>query len=87
MRRACSLVFILFALAYLAAIGIFLTGLYEWFGADQDPLSAVFLMPLGLPWNQLIDLAPESFRPWLALLAPLANLLFVWSLRHRYSMK
>jgi len=39
----------------------------------------VFLLPLGLPWNRLIDGAPDVLRPWLAAAAPLLNLLMIWA--------
>tara|TARA_E500000305_G_scaffold103620_1_gene99269 strand:+ start:295 stop:531 length:237 start_codon:yes stop_codon:yes gene_type:complete len=43
----------LYALALLA-LG---AGTYGWLGTEQDPLSGVFLLPLGLPWNILADKA------------------------------
>lgn len=46
---------ILFVVLYGAALFIFLVGTFGWFGQDTDPLSGVFLIPLGLPWNFLAD--------------------------------
>ena len=47
------------------------------FGQDADPLAGVPVVLLGLPWNRLVDLAPERSWPWLAAVAPLANLLLL----------
>lgn len=33
------------------------------FGAEKDPLSGVFLIPLGLPWNVMLTGAAEVFLP------------------------
>lgn len=57
-RDRCSLPLALF----LWAVGTF-----GWFGQEPDPLSAVFLIPIGLPWNRF----GEGLA--IALLAPLAN--------------
>ncbi|WP_417611615.1 hypothetical protein [Parasphingorhabdus sp.] len=40
---------------YLLSIFIFLTGIFGWFGEPQDPLSGIFLLPLGLPWVLIGD--------------------------------
>lgn len=40
---------------YAAALFLLLIGTIGWFGQEQDPLSAVFLLPLGLPWNVISD--------------------------------
>lgn len=47
--------FLIFSGLYLAALLLLAIGLFGWFGQEQDPLSAVFLMPIGLPWNLLGD--------------------------------
>lgn len=68
----CRLFVVAFAAAYLLALFVFLTGTYGWFGQPMDPLSALFLIPLGLPWNLI---AVESFiGPVLAFVAPAINL-------------
>lgn len=59
---------------YLAALVLFLVGTLGLFGQQKDPLSGVFLLPLGLPWVWLVDLAPEPAWPWLSALSPLLNL-------------
>jgi len=71
----CRLLIWGFALAYLTALALFLVGTFGLFGAERDPLSGVFLMPLGFPWTRVTGRAPESLRPWLAILTPAANLL------------
>lgn len=63
-----------FAVLYLLALMFFLVGTFGLFGQTRDPLSGVFLVPLGWPWNRLVDLAPQPAWPWLAALAPLLNL-------------
>lgn len=76
----CRIVSWLFALLYLAALAIYLIGTFGLFGAERDPLSGVFLVPLGWPWNWLIDLLPASFArayPALAALSPLVNLAII----------
>ncbi|MCU9839570.1 hypothetical protein OEZ49_17485 [Ruegeria sp. WL0004] len=73
----CKTVTLIFALAYLAALFLLLVGTFGWFGQERDPLAAVFLLPLGLPWNQFLDLFGEAFRPWLAALSPLLNLMLL----------
>lgn len=62
------------------AIGVLIVGTFGLFGADRDPLSAVYLIPLGLPWNLLVDIFPEPAWPWLATAAPLINLILLWLL-------
>lgn len=65
-------VFFVFVGLYAAALALFAIGTYGWFGQEQDPLSGVFLIPLGLPWNFVADwfgLAGATS----AILAPLVN--------------
>ena len=62
---------------YLVALALLLIGTFGLFGQERDPLSGVFLLPLGLPWNLLVDLAPEPAWPWLAAAAPLLNLVIL----------
>ncbi|MBS7671168.1 hypothetical protein [Croceicoccus gelatinilyticus] len=45
--------FFIFLGLYGFALLLFLIGTFGWFGQEKDPLSVVFLMPLGLPWNVL----------------------------------
>jgi hypothetical protein len=70
----CKLTIMVLAGSYLVALAIFLIGTFGLFGQDRDPLSGVFLMPLGLPWNRMTNMAPEVLWSWLAALAPLVNI-------------
>jgi hypothetical protein len=79
MRRACRIVVYAFLLLYLFALGLLAVGTFGLFGAERDPLAGVFLIPLGLPWNRLIDAFPAASHPWLAAGAPLLNFLILWS--------
>ena len=64
--------FLIFVGLYLVALLLLAVGTFGWFGQEQDPLSAVFLVPLGLPWNVLADRAGLN-GPLVAILAPLLN--------------
>lgn len=77
MRRYCLIAVIVFAMLYLFALMILVIGTFGLFGAETDPLSGVFLAPLGLPWNLLVDAFPRQLWPWLAAAAPLLNLLIL----------
>ena len=73
-------VFIVFVVLYGIALLLMATGTLGWFGQEKDPLSGIFLMPLGLPWNILADRLGLS-GPILALLAPAINvaiLYWIW---------
>ncbi len=76
-----------FLLTYVAALSLFLVGTFGLFGAEQDPLSGIFLLPLGFPWVGLIQFAPEQFWPWLAALTPSVNLIIIWMLTRRKKSK
>jgi hypothetical protein len=78
----------LFTLAYLAALALLAIGTFGLLGQPRDPLSAVFLIPLGLPWVLWADGLPDAFGPWVAILAPLLNIALLIALcrlltRHR----
>jgi hypothetical protein len=79
MSRFCRIVTIGFAVLYACALGLFAIGTLGLFGVERDPLSAVFVLTLGLPWIRLIDASPDALRPWLATAAPLLNLLILWA--------
>ena len=72
--RVCRWSVRAFALAYVGALGLYAIGTLGLFGQSRDPLAGVFLVPLGLPWNRVVDLAPEPLWPWLAAAAPALNL-------------
>ena len=74
MLVVCKWALRVFAGLYFVALALFLIGTFGLFGQERDPLSGVFLMPLGLPWVLWLDLFPEPVRPWLAALSPLLNL-------------
>ncbi len=80
----CRIIVRIFGALYLVALVLLLVGTFGLFGSERDPLSGVFLMPLGLPWNQLIASAPESTLPWIAALAPLVNLGILSALCRRF---
>lgn len=86
MASLCKWVVRVFALLYAFALFIFLTGTFGWFGQEQDPLSAVYLLPLGLPWNLWLDGLPETVTPWAAAAAPMMNIL-VLSLLCRFARR
>ncbi|WOI58086.1 hypothetical protein [Palleronia sp. LCG004] len=73
LARTCRWSLRLLALVYVLALILFAIGWFGLFGADRDPLSAVFLMPLGLPWVLFADFLPEPLWPIAAALAPLLN--------------
>lgn len=73
----CRVILTIYVLVYLAALLLLLIGTFGLFGQDKDPLSAVFLVPLGLPWNLFLDAFGDQLRPWLAGLAPLLNILIL----------
>lgn len=47
--------FWIFLILWLLALFLLAVGTFGWFGQEKDPLSGVFLLPLGLPWNILAD--------------------------------
>jgi len=73
----CRIIPLVFALFYLVAIAILAIGTFGLFGQERDPLSAIYLIPLGLPWVHFIDVSPEWFLPWFGVFAPLLNLLLL----------
>lgn len=78
MSSLCKLAVGIFLAAYILALFLFLVGTFGWFGETRDPLSGIFLIPLGLPWNLVIEGFPETLWPWLAAAAPAVNLLLFW---------
>ncbi len=81
----CKATTIVFALLYVVALFVFLTGTFGWFGQERDPLSGAFLLPLGLPWIFLSELVSEQAKPWFAASAPLINLFVLFFLCKRAS--
>lgn len=75
MRIVCAI----FAALYIFALGVLIIGTYGLFGQERDPLSGVFLIPLGLPWIWLADRL-GMVGPAVAILAPLVNLLILFAI-------
>jgi len=69
----------IYVVLYLAALALLIIGTFGLFGQEQDPLAGVFLLPLGLPWNLLLDRMGLA-GPLPAVLAPLLNIAIVWGL-------
>jgi hypothetical protein len=80
MRVFCRVFTFGFLLAYLLALTVLAIGTFGVLGSAQDPLVGVYLAPLGLPWNLLVDFAPEELWPLLATLAPTVNLAIIYGL-------
>ncbi|HSF14370.1 MAG TPA: hypothetical protein VLK65_02325 [Vicinamibacteria bacterium] len=74
----------IFGLAYLAALVLFLIATFGLFGSERGPLAGVFLLPLGVPWIWLIDLAAERIWPWLLAAAPGVNLAILWAIHRKF---
>lgn len=74
----CRFVVVAFAILYGLALGLFLVGTFGWFGQETDPLSGVFLIPLGLPWS-FIDVSEPMLMP-LAFGSPFINLIILWGI-------
>ena len=77
--RLCPIAAGALAVLYLAALAILAIGTFGLFGSPRDPLSGIYLMPLGLPWT-LLDPLPDPVRPWLAVLAPALNIAILWQI-------
>lgn len=76
----CRFVLTVLVLAYLFALLLFAAGTFGWFGVEQDPLSSVFLILLGMPWVLLPfdSLVSEALLPFASVVAPLINLAIIW---------
>lgn len=77
MHKALTWLFWIVLVAYLAALALFLVGTFGLFGQEADPLSGIFLLPLGFPWFLIGDVFADSVKPWIAALAPLVNLAII----------
>ena len=73
-------IFLIFVILYAIALFLLMVGTFGWFGQETDPLSGIFLLPLGLPWNLLADRIGISGIA-VGLLAPAINaaiLFWLW---------
>lgn len=77
MNAICKWLIRIVWVLYLGALALLLIGTFGLFGQERDPLSGVFLMPLGLPWVLFLDGASEALKPWLAVFAPVLNLVIL----------
>ena len=69
---------------WVFAFAIFVVGTYGLLGQEKDPLSGVYLLPLGVPWVYLFDYFEDSIRPWATAFAPLLNItLLYWLCRRK----
>jgi hypothetical protein len=76
----CRLLLGGFGLAYLMALVLLVIGTFGLFGNERDPLSGVFLLPLGLPWNLAAGRLPDGLlRVAGAVVAPLINLTLLFA--------
>jgi len=80
MSLICKGVLIGFCLLYLLALAAVAVGTFGLFGAERDPLSGLYPLPLGWPWNRAIDGLPEWSWAWLSLAAPALNLAVLYLL-------
>lgn len=74
MSSFCKTFVLLVAALYAFAVSMFLAGTFGWFGVGEGPLASIFLIPLGLPWNLLVEYLPEPAWPFAAVAAPALNL-------------
>jgi len=74
----------IFAIAYMVALILLVVGTFGLFGQPSDPLAGIFLIPMGMPWNWAVDLAPEPMWPWLSAAAPILNIILLRWLCRRF---
>ncbi len=84
-RRLCRTALVALIVLYALAVLALMAGTFGLFRAEPDPISGVFLLPLGVPWNWIIDAFPEPAWPWLAVAAPIVNIILVWLICNRSS--
>ena len=83
--RLLNVAFLALIALYAAALFIWAVGTFGWFGQERDPLSALFLVPLGLPWTIVSIGAPDAVLPWIGGLAPIVNIAILRWLAYRFS--
>lgn len=78
--------FRIFVVIYAIALVLLAIGTFGWFGQEKDPLSAVFLFPLGLPWNVLADKAGIAGPAAMVLAPAVTAAILCWlAYRRRHS--
>ena len=87
MAGLCKWVIRIVGVLYLVALALLLIGTFGLFGQEQDPLSGIFLLPLGLPWVLWLDGFQDTLRPWFGALAPLLNLAVLTFICSRFSAR
>ncbi|MCI5112138.1 MAG: hypothetical protein MRY75_16450 [Marivita sp.] len=80
MASACRWIVRIAWAYYLGALALLLIGTFGLFGQERDPLSAVFLIPIGVPWIFWLDGLSETLKPWAAAFAPVLNLIILGTL-------
>lgn len=77
MQCACRITVSLLGGAYMIALALFAIGTLGLFNQERNPLAGVLLIPLGLPWNRILDAVPEPGLPLLIAAAPILNLVLL----------
>jgi len=80
----CRIILWILVLLYIGALSLLIVGTYGLFGVDKDPLSGIFLVPMGMPWIMASDYIPESLKFWFGAGAPFINLLIIRWLCFRF---
>ena len=73
----CRVVTVIFLAAYVIALALLGIGTFGLFEQEEDPLAGVFVVLLGLPWNQFFDGPSDAALLWIAMAAPAVNLLLL----------
>ena len=74
MGQVCTWGVRIYAALWLIAVLLFAIGTFGLFGQERDPLSGVFLLPLGLPWNLWVDVLRDALRAPTIVAAPVLNI-------------
>lgn len=80
MARVFRIVAIGLLVAWLVALALLAIGTFGLFGQEREPLSAIFVLPLGLPWTFLFSSLSDAGGPWVAILSPLLKIIIFASL-------
>jgi hypothetical protein len=80
----CKIIYWIFLTLYVGALVLFVIGNFGLFNSPSGPLAGIYLVPLGLPWNLVVDYVPEGVRPWLGAGAPIINLVILRALCRKF---